>query len=101
METSKCQVCKKNDAHRRVVSNLDDSFFPVCRKRKCINQLYEMVQPPTELEDFIAEVRWDESEHQGRRYDQMKATYKILDIVSYCFMLFCIGVIVYYVIQIF
>jgi hypothetical protein len=82
METPNCQICKKRKAYRRITSSIDGSFFVVCKKKECISDLYEMVQPPTPLEEFVEEVRWDEDENQGRSYRKIKDSYMIMDIIA-------------------
>lgn len=82
METPNCQICKKRKAYRRITSSIDGSFFAVCKKKECISDLYKMVQPPTPLEEFVKEVRWDEDENQGRSYRKIKDSYMIMDIIA-------------------
>jgi len=97
METPNCQICKKRKAYRRITSSIDGSFFVVCKKKECISDLYEMVQPPSPLEEFVKEVRWDEGAHQGRSYRKIKDSYMIMDIVAHVsavllglFLIYCV-----------
>lgn len=36
-----CQICNKRKANKKLVSNIDSSFFIVCRKKKCITEIYQ------------------------------------------------------------
>lgn len=56
-----------------------------------------MVQPPSPLEEFVKEVRWDEGAHQGRSYRKIKDSYMIMDIVAHVsavllglFLIYCV-----------
>ena len=81
-----CQVCKKREAYKKLVSNLDNSFFVVCKKEKCINELYEKFENHVTSvaktpKEFVNAVRWDRMENQGRTYKQMKSNMAIIEFV--------------------
>ena len=99
METPNCQICKKRKAYRRITSSIDGSFFVVCKKKECISDLYEMVQPPSPLEEFVKEVRWDEGEYQGRSYRKIRDSYMIMDIIARVSALLLGIFILYYIFQ--
>jgi len=72
-----CQVCKKREAYKKLVSNIDGSFFVVCKKKKCIKELYEKFEDHVTSiaktqNEFVNVVRWDRMENQGRTYRQAK-----------------------------
>lgn len=72
-----CQVCKKREAYKKLVSSIDGSFFVVCKKRKCIKELYEKFEDHVTSvaktqKEFVNAVRWDRMENQGRTYRQAK-----------------------------
>ena len=72
-----CQVCKKREAYKKLVSNIDSSFFVVCKKKKCINELYDKFEDHVTSvaktqKEFVNAVRWDRMENQGRTYRQAK-----------------------------
>ena len=99
METRVCQICEKKEAYKRVVSDIDDTFFLVCKKKKCIEKLYEKIESRKPIKEFVDEVRWDRNEHQGRTYKQVSTTYKIMDTVGSVIVIGVIAGIAYMLIK--
>lgn len=80
-----CQICKKREAYKKLVSNLDGSFILVCKKKKCIEKVYEDLQPSTaakSIKEFINMTRWNRDEYQGRSYHQVTGSYRIMGLIG-------------------
>lgn len=81
MKNLTCQVCKEREAYKKISSSIDGSFFLVCKKKKCIKKMYESIKSGEPIQEFVAKVKWDRNEHQGRTYQQVKSSYDIMDVV--------------------
>jgi len=80
-----CQICKKREAYKKLVSNLDGSFILVCKKKKCIEKVYEDLQPSTaakSIREFVSMTKWDRDEYQGRTYRQVTGSYRIMGLIG-------------------
>jgi len=80
-----CQICKKREAYKKLVSNLDGSFILVCKKKKCIEKVYEDLQPSTaakSIREFVSMTKWDRDEYQGRSYHQVTGSYRIMGLIG-------------------
>jgi len=99
MENKKvCQICKKREAYKKLVSNLDGSFILVCKKKKCIEKVYEDLQPSTaakSIKEFISMTRWDRDEHQGRTYRQVTGSYEILNTIGSIVLVGLLALVIY------
>jgi hypothetical protein len=80
--TEKCQICKRRKAKKRLSRQLDEGYFLVCGKIKCINALYDTLystninRTPSQEEEarknFIEKNSHDPMDWQGRSYDRVK-----------------------------
>jgi hypothetical protein len=80
--TEKCQICKRRKAKKRLSRQLDEGYFLVCGKIKCINVLYDTLystninRTPSQEEEarknFIEKNSHDPMDWQGRSYDRVK-----------------------------
>lgn len=80
-----CQICKKREAYKKLVSNLDGSFILVCKKKKCIEKVYQDLQPSTaakSIREFVSMTKWDRDEYQGRSYHQVTGSYRIMNLIG-------------------
>lgn len=100
MENPVCQVCKKREAYKKIVSSLDGSFFLVCKKKKCITKLYKSFEShvPSQVsneKEFVSYVKWDRLEHQGRSFAQMKSNSQIMDYLIMIGLAFMLSTVLY------
>jgi hypothetical protein len=96
-----CQICNKRPAYKRLVSNIDGSFILICKKKKCIEKVYEEMDPSTaanSLKEFVKMIKWNRDEYQGRSYMQVRESYKILDLIVLIVILSLIVIALYSVI---
>jgi len=104
LTTYTCNICNKREAHKKVSSNIDGSFFLVCRKKKCIKKLYKQMEPPKSYESeemFVKSVQWNSNEHQGRSFQKVMDNYKVTDFtimiaLAFLFALAMIGAFYYF-----
>ena len=84
-----------------MVSNIDGSFILICKKKKCIEKVYEEMDPSTaanSLKEFVKMIKWNRDEYQGRSYMQVRESYKILDLIVLIVILSLIVIALYSVI---
>jgi len=96
-----CQICNKRPAYKRLVSNIDGSFILICKKKKCIEKVYEEMDPSTaanSLKEFVKMIKWNRDEYKGRSYMQVRESYKILDLIVLIVILSLIVIALYSVI---
>lgn len=93
-----CQICNKRPAYKRLVSNIDGSFITVCKEKKCIEKVYQEMDPSTaanSMKEFVKMVKWNRDEYQGRSYRQVTESYKILKIIGYITILGLLSLTIY------
>jgi len=93
-----CQICNKRPAYKRLVSSIDGSFILVCKKKKCIEKVYEEMDPSTaanSLKEFVKMIKWNGEEYQGRSYRQVTGSYRILDLTVLMVIIFLIAIALY------
>ena len=80
--TEKCQICKRRKAKKRLSTQLDEGYFLVCGKMKCLSALYDILhstnigmstsEEEETREEFIEKNSHDPMDWQGRSYDRVK-----------------------------
>jgi hypothetical protein len=75
MSETKCQICKKRKAKKRLSTGIDEGHFFVCGKKKCLSALYDILYAPSQTrQQFIKENSHDLDDWQGRSYEQIRDT---------------------------
>lgn len=82
-ETQTCTICKKRKATKRLNTGLDEGFFYLCSKKKCVSAMYEILYSPQQTkEEFVAEYMHNPMDWQGRSFLKLKEQWKIIKYVS-------------------
>lgn len=90
-DTQTCTICKKRKATRRLNTGLDEGFFFLCDKKKCVSAMYEILYAPKQTkEEFLAEYSHNPMDWQGRSFLKLKEQWKMIKYISVLFFLFVV-----------
>jgi hypothetical protein len=99
-EAQTCTICKKRKATKRLNTGLDEGFFYLCSKKKCVSAMYGILYAPQQTkEEFVAEWTHNPMDWQGRSFLKLKEQWKMIKYISVLIFLMIVFLILEFIVQ--